>query len=49
MCPLETCQGSVGNCHFCGQKDSCILVSILSKLEKMESIINGKNSVGASL
>ncbi len=32
MCPLEQCQGAIGNCEFCSQKSDCILLKILHEL-----------------
>jgi hypothetical protein len=39
MCPLDSCKGSIGNCEFCSLKSECILITILNKLENLESIV----------
>jgi hypothetical protein len=42
MCPLETCSGIIENCQFCGQKESCIVLAIFEKLEKLETAANSQ-------
>lgn len=37
MCPIESCNGIVSNCQFCGQKEDCILLAILNKIEKLDN------------
>jgi hypothetical protein len=42
-CPLESgC--NLSNCEFCEQKMDCILLSILKKVEKLESMVAQKTS-----
>jgi len=28
-----------GNCQFCGQKDDCVLLAILKKVDSLESMV----------
>jgi hypothetical protein len=42
MCPLESCNGIIENCEFCGQKESCILHTILKKLEQLEEVVQSQ-------
>ena len=40
MCVLESCQGNIGNCNFCSMQSECILMVILKKLERLETVMN---------
>jgi len=50
MCPLDSCQGSIGNCKFCSSKSECILIAILEKLANLESMmaikVHDNNGIG---
>jgi len=43
MCPIEECQGNIGNCQFCANKEDCILLNILNELKQLKSsLINSE-------
>ena len=44
MCPMESCQGSTGNCQFCSQKGDCILLSILEELKELKASAAAKKA-----
>lgn len=38
MCPLKDgC--TLGNCQFCGQKEDCVLMAILRKVDDLEGVL----------
>lgn len=39
-CPLDNgCSSGIANCKFCDRKMDCVLLAILQKVEKLESVI----------
>jgi hypothetical protein len=36
MCPMQQCNGNIGNCEFCSEKADCILLNILNELQQLK-------------